>query len=165
DDHHPGAGARARHGRQPHGGAHHQLPGHLDRPPAAGGCAPRMGDAGIDGVAMGRLVVVRGTAGRIRGVGMTSPGPEGGLNAIEVKGVSKRFKRRTIRSEYTSFKTELVQWLTGKRKANPQRWIEALREIDFVIPRGRTVGILGRNGSGKSTLLKLITGIYRPSTG
>jgi len=96
---------------------------------------------------------------------MTSPGPEGGLNAIEVKGVSKRFKRRTIRSEYTSFKTELVQWLTCKRKANPQRWIEALREIDFVIPRGRTVGILGRNGSGKSTLLKLITGIYRPSTG
>src|SRR5690606_1092060 len=31
--------------------------------------------------------------------------------------------------------------------------------------RGKTVGILGRNGSGKSTLLKLITGIYRPSTG
>ncbi len=86
-------------------------------------------------------------------------------NAIEVRGVSKRFKRRTIRAEYTSFKTELVQWLTGRRKANPQRWIEALREIDFTIPAGRTVGILGRNGSGKSTLLKLITGIYSPTTG
>jgi len=85
--------------------------------------------------------------------------------AIEVRGVSKRFKRRTIRSEYTSFKSELVQWLTGRRKAQSMRWIEALREIDFTIPRGKTVGILGRNGSGKSTLLKLITGIYSPTTG
>lgn len=89
----------------------------------------------------------------------------GSGNAIEVRGVSKRFKRRTIRAEYTSFKTELVHWLTGRRKANPQRWIEALREIDFTVPAGRTVGILGRNGSGKSTLLKLITGIYSPTTG
>ena len=27
--------------------------------------------------------------------------------AVVLKGVSKRFKRRTIRAEYTSFKTEL----------------------------------------------------------
>src|SRR5690606_18833208 len=86
-------------------------------------------------------------------------------DAILLRGVHKSFKRRTVRAEYTSFKSELVRWLRGKRASQPVQRIEALRGIDLRIPRGRTVGILGRNGSGKSTLLKLVTVIYTPTKG
>ena len=40
-----------------------------------------------------------------------------------------------------------------------------MKDITLRIPKGASVGIIGRNGSGKSTLLKLITGIYTPDTG
>lgn len=87
------------------------------------------------------------------------------MDAIVMRDVVKRFRKSTIRREYTTIKSELVRWLTGKRERDGQTYIEALRGIDLVIPRGRTVGIIGRNGSGKSTLLKLITGIYSPTSG
>lgn len=41
----------------------------------------------------------------------------------------------------------------------------ALKEIDFSIKRGQTVGIVGRNGSGKSTLLQTICGTLTPTSG
>lgn len=95
---------------------------------------------------------------------METPSMSAG-DAIHLRGVHKSFKRRTVRAEYTSFKSELVRWLRGKRAAQPLQRIEALRGIDLRIERGKTVGILGRNGSGKSTLLKLVTGIYAPTEG
>ncbi|MBN1206540.1 MAG: ABC transporter ATP-binding protein [Myxococcaceae bacterium] len=87
------------------------------------------------------------------------------MDAIVIRNVVKHFRKSTIRREYTTFKSELVRWLTGKRDRGGTRFIEALRGIDLVIPRGKTVGIIGRNGSGKSTLLKLMTGIYSPTSG
>ncbi len=87
------------------------------------------------------------------------------MNAIVLDNVTKHFKKSATRREYTTFKSELVQWLRGGRRAEAKTRIEALRGVDLVIPQGKTVGIIGRNGSGKSTLLKLITGIYTPSTG
>ncbi len=87
--------------------------------------------------------------------------------AIVLAGVAKHFKK-TRRREHTTLKTELVRFITGKKKraeAGGDEYIEALKQVDLVIPRGRTVGIIGRNGSGKSTLLKLITGIYSPTLG
>jgi len=41
----------------------------------------------------------------------------------------------------------------------------ALRNIDFDVSKGETVGIVGRNGSGKSTLLQIICGTLSPSAG
>jgi len=40
-----------------------------------------------------------------------------------------------------------------------------LRDLDFTIERGQTVGLMGRNGMGKSTLLKSITGLVKPRSG
>lgn len=37
--------------------------------------------------------------------------------------------------------------------------------IDLNIKRGETIFLIGGNGSGKSTLLKLMTALYRPSSG
>ncbi|MFL5350514.1 MAG: ABC transporter ATP-binding protein [Hyalangium sp.] len=89
------------------------------------------------------------------------------MDAIVIRNLVKRFRKSTIRREYTTLKSELVRWLKGQRQRTPEDkiYIEALRGIDLTIPQGKTVGIIGRNGSGKSTLLKLMTGIYTPTSG
>ncbi|NMO20718.1 ABC transporter ATP-binding protein [Pyxidicoccus fallax] len=87
------------------------------------------------------------------------------MDAIVMQDVVKSFRKRTIRGEYTTFKSELLRWLRGQRRPREAGLITALRGINLTIPRGKTVGIIGRNGSGKSTLLKLITGIYTPTSG
>ena len=51
----------------------------------------------------------------------------------------------------------------GRRKYHKEYW--ALRDVNFDVPKGKTVGIVGRNGSGKSTLLQIIAGILTPTKG
>ncbi|WP_166427617.1 ATP-binding cassette domain-containing protein [Nonomuraea mesophila] len=41
----------------------------------------------------------------------------------------------------------------------------ALREINLRLPAGSVVGLVGVNGAGKSTLVKLLTAMYRPTSG
>jgi len=40
-----------------------------------------------------------------------------------------------------------------------------LRDINFSVARGETIGLMGRNGMGKSTLLKSIMGLVKPRSG
>ena len=40
-----------------------------------------------------------------------------------------------------------------------------LRDFSLTLPRGATVGVLGRNGAGKSTLLGMVAGTVRPDAG
>ena len=40
-----------------------------------------------------------------------------------------------------------------------------LRDLDFSVGQGETIGLMGRNGMGKSTLLKSIMGLVKPRTG
>jgi lipopolysaccharide transport system ATP-binding protein len=40
-----------------------------------------------------------------------------------------------------------------------------LKDINFSIKKGESVGIVGTNGSGKSTLLKIISGVLKPTSG
>ena len=41
----------------------------------------------------------------------------------------------------------------------------ALKSLTMDIPKGETIGVLGRNGAGKSTLLRLLANIIRPDRG
>lgn len=76
---------------------------------------------------------------------------------ISVKQVSKQFQR------YDRPVDRLKEvLLPGKSRAN-QFW--ALRDVDFEVKRGETVGIIGQNGSGKSTLLQIIAGTLQPTIG
>jgi ABC-type polysaccharide/polyol phosphate transport system ATPase subunit len=83
---------------------------------------------------------------------------EPGETAVAVSGVSKRFKL------YTSSNDRIAELLSfGVKKRGHDFW--ALRDIDFDVPAGTSLGIIGRNGSGKSTLLKLICNTMYPSYG
>lgn len=88
------------------------------------------------------------------------------MDAIVIRNLSKRFRKNTVRREYTTLKSELVRLLKrGERKVSPRTQITALEGINLSVKPGQTFGLVGRNGSGKSTLLKLITGIYTPTEG
>ncbi len=53
-----------------------------------------------------------------------------------------------------------VHNLTASYQRKPVLW-----EIDFKLPKGQLVGIVGPNGSGKTTLLRNIMGLMQPDSG
>ncbi len=58
----------------------------------------------------------------------------------------------------------LWQMLLGSRRTF-YREHRVLKDIDFKVPRGQTLGLVGRNGAGKSTLLSILCGTLAPSAG
>lgn len=77
--------------------------------------------------------------------------------AISLTGVSKVFKR------YHHPADRLKEIFLPGNQGAEVFW--ALRDVDLEIPKGETVGIVGRNGSGKSTLLQIIAGTLQPTKG
>lgn len=58
-----------------------------------------------------------------------------------------------------------LQRFTGSKVKQYFQEFWALRDVNFEVKKGESVGIIGRNGSGKSTLLQIITGTLMPTTG
>ena len=55
--------------------------------------------------------------------------------------------------------------LIVKNMSSGYRGIPVLKKINFTIPYGEIVGLIGLNGAGKSTLLKTILGLIKPIEG
>jgi len=85
------------------------------------------------------------------------------VEAVVLENDSKRFRKVVLRTGYTTLKSTLTHVFT--RGSRPPEYVEALRDVSLTVPRGTTLGIIGRNGSGKSTLVRIIAGIYRPNAG
>jgi len=43
--------------------------------------------------------------------------------------------------------------------------VQALDRVEFAVPAGSVVGLVGHNGAGKTTLMKTVTGLVRPDSG
>lgn len=90
--------------------------------------------------------------------------------AIQVRGLSKAYKVGTVQRE-NKLAVQVLDSLKAairrgvRRETTPQQTIWALRNVDFDIQQGESVGIIGRNGAGKSTLLKVLSNITAPTTG
>lgn len=79
--------------------------------------------------------------------------------AIAVSGVGIRFRRN--RRGRRTFKDLFAS--RGRRSRPGEFW--ALRDVDFTVKKGESIGVVGRNGQGKSTLLKLVAGVVLPDEG
>jgi ABC-type polysaccharide/polyol phosphate transport system ATPase subunit len=82
------------------------------------------------------------------------------MKAVELNNISKLFSIPHER------KRTLFHWLSslGKGKYDFEPFY-ALKDVSLSVEEGEFLGVIGRNGSGKSTLLKIISRIYRPTTG
>lgn len=76
--------------------------------------------------------------------------------AIEVRNLSKKY-------QIYSRPIDRLKEMIYRRPFHQEFW--ALRDINFTVGRGETIGVLGYNGSGKSTLLQLIAGVLSPTEG
>ena len=79
--------------------------------------------------------------------------------AIEAKNLGKRYH---VRGHAPPTAMSALKGLLYQQKKE-EFW--ALREVDFEIQKGQTIGVIGPNGSGKSSTLGLVTGTIYPTTG
>jgi ABC-type polysaccharide/polyol phosphate transport system ATPase subunit len=85
-------------------------------------------------------------------------------NAIELTNASKVYRRFAHRRQFATLKSALLS-RSLVRDLRPEETFTALNNVTVSVPRGQTLGVIGRNGSGKSTMLKLVAGITKPTSG
>ena len=68
------------------------------------------------------------------------------MNAIEVRGVTRRYRRYGRRKQFGTLKSALLSG-SGLRALRPDETLIALNDVSFDVAAGRTFGVVGRNGS------------------
>ena len=92
----------------------------------------------------------------------------GGASAVRVRGLSKQYHIGAAPGGGTGTLYERIGGLLRQKSrapgdSHPTIW--ALKDVDFDVPRGQVLGVLGRNGSGKSTLMRILARITAPTEG
>jgi lipopolysaccharide transport system ATP-binding protein len=98
---------------------------------------------------------------------------------IRVENLSKQYKLGVVSSH--SLSDDLNRWWAKARgKEDPflmigeandrtsksnSNYVWSLKDINFSVNEGDSLGIIGRNGAGKSTLLKILSKVTGPTTG
>lgn len=83
---------------------------------------------------------------------------------IEVKNLGKKYLIGQ-NEPYLALRDVMMGMFDFKNKSSDKREFWALKDIDFSVNRGDSIGIIGRNGAGKSTLLKILSRITPPTEG
>ncbi|MCK5045253.1 MAG: ATP-binding cassette domain-containing protein, partial [Candidatus Heimdallarchaeota archaeon] len=88
---------------------------------------------------------------------------------------AKRIYDMKVREEYVPNPEKPLEWEEKKGAINFENVSfsyngesskrKALKGIDFIVPGGANVAIIGNPGSGKSTLIKLLMRLYDPTEG
>lgn len=81
-------------------------------------------------------------------------------NIIELKDVTLSYTM--IEGSSHTLKDFIISFFKRRLKKVS---FHALNGVSLNIQKGEVVGIVGENGAGKSTLLKIVSGIFRPSSG
>ncbi|MBP9818263.1 ABC transporter ATP-binding protein [Candidatus Shapirobacteria bacterium] len=81
---------------------------------------------------------------------------------IKVESLGKKY-RIGEKQAYYSLRDTIGNMFSAKKESVDEFW--ALKDINFEVKQGESIGIIGRNGAGKSTLLKILSRITPPTTG
>jgi peptide/nickel transport system ATP-binding protein len=79
-------------------------------------------------------------------------GPVPAVPLVRVRGLARHFDVS-------------APWLNRILARERRRVLRAVDGIEFDIPRGRTLSLVGESGCGKSTVARLVVGLYEPTRG
>jgi lipopolysaccharide transport system ATP-binding protein len=82
------------------------------------------------------------------------------MDSITVKNLNKKF--RIPHQKRTTFFQNIIG-LVSRQMVYEEFMV--LKDINFYVKPGETLGVIGRNGSGKSTLLKMLARVLYPDSG
>src|SRR5260221_13202045 len=78
---------------------------------------------------------------------------------IQLEHVSKRYLIQD------GSRSRLSRWPEFNFLYKKPKELSALRDVNFEVAEGESIGIVGHNGAGKTTILKLLSRISAPTSG
>src|SRR6476619_4114986 len=85
------------------------------------------------------------------------------MPVITAENLSKLYHFNDARPN--SLRDVITSYFSRSDRSNGRGELWALRDINFAVEAGETLGIIGKNGAGKSTLLRVLSRITKPTRG